>query len=92
MSTTPTPFVQSCEMCGQPLGRKHWLRSYKVRCAWLASFFPIVAACVWVATEMLIPTVLITAAMAPFMALGLGETWHDGIKLKGPNGNGGSGE
>ena len=86
------PLVQTCATCGQPTGRKHWLRSYKVRCAWIASFFPIAAAVVWVATEMLIPTVLITAAMGPFVLLGGGETWHDGIKLKGANGNGGGGE
>ena len=73
----------SCPTCGQILGRKAWWRSYKVRCAWIASLFPVVAALVYVATEMLIPTALITMAMTPFLVLGGGEAWHDAIKLKG---------
>jgi hypothetical protein len=61
--------------------RKHWTQSYKVRCAWIASCFPIAACGVWYATGELIPTGLITLAMTPWLLLGGGETAHDGIKL-----------
>lgn len=80
---TPKPVIKNCETCGQPLGRKHWLRSYKVRCAWIASSFAIAAAAVYVWTGLAVPTALVASAQLPFLLLGGGETWHDGIKLKG---------
>lgn len=61
--------------------RKHWTESYKVRCAWIATFWPLCAVVVWFATGQLIPTALITLAMTPWLLLGGGETAHDGIKL-----------
>jgi len=73
----------SCPTCGQILGRKVWYRSNKVRCAWIASAFPIAAALVYIWTEMLVPTALVTMAMTPFLMLGGGEAWHDAIKIKG---------
>lgn len=73
----------SCPTCGQILGRRAWYRSYKVRCAWIASAFPIAAAIVYIVTEQLVPTALVTMAMSPFLLLGGGETWHDAIKIKG---------
>lgn len=79
---TPKPAVKLCETCGQPLGRKHWFKSYKVRCAWIASSFSIAAAAVYLWTGLEIPTALVASAQLPFLLLGGGETWHDGIKLK----------
>jgi hypothetical protein len=81
-ATTEIP-PNRCPTCGQHTGRKHWLRSYKVRCAWIASGFPIAAAILYATTGMLVPAVFVTAAMTPFLLLGGGETWHDSIKLKG---------
>ncbi len=80
---TETPPAHLCPTCGQHTGRKPWWRQYKVRCAWIASCFPIAASIIYAVTGMLVPAVFVTAAMTPFLLLGGGETWHDSIKLKG---------
>lgn len=79
---TSRPTVKLCETCGQPLGRKPWWLQYKVRCAWIASGFALLAAAVYVWTELIVPTAFVAGAQLPFLLLGGGETWHDGIKLK----------
>ncbi len=62
--------------------RKAWYRSYKVRCVWIATSWPLGAAVWYAVTGATVPTELVALCMAPWMALGGGETWHDSIKLK----------
>jgi len=61
--------------------RKHWSRSYKVRCAWIATLFPLGSLVMWRVTGTAAPEWLIAMCMSPWLALGGGETVHDGIKL-----------
>ena len=61
--------------------RRGWSESRKVRCAVIASLFPVAAqVALFFAGEGLSVT-LVGMAMAPWMALAGGEAWHDSIKL-----------
>lgn len=67
---SPSTKAAVCPHCGQATGRKHWIHSYKVRCAWIASFFPVAASVVWFWTGEITPSTFVALGMAPWMALG----------------------
>jgi hypothetical protein len=71
----------AAELPASPLGRKPWYRSWKVRCAWVATSFPLAATAYWAWSGTLVPIALIYAMMTPWLLLGGGEQGADLVKL-----------